>query len=105
MVALDWFWETSSARARSHWKLGSQNGTALACVADVSAKAQVDEMFDTVIEQFGRVDVLVNNAGIVEPDAALEQRADEVARIGGAAPRVPDNVAGRHVARGRSVST
>ena len=45
----------------------TSGGTALACVADVSDKAQVDQMFDTVIEQFGRVDVLVNNAALVKP--------------------------------------
>lgn len=32
-------------------------------VADVSSKAQVDAMFDAVMDRFGTVDVLVNNAG------------------------------------------
>jgi 3-oxoacyl-[acyl-carrier protein] reductase len=45
----------------------ASGGTALACVADVSNKAQVDSLFDMVMAEFGAVDVLVNNAGLVNP--------------------------------------
>lgn len=38
-------------------------GGAMSFVADVSSKAQVDAMFDAVVERFGTVDILVNNAG------------------------------------------
>ena len=38
-------------------------GGAMTYVADVSSKAQVDAMFDAVMDRFGTVDVLVNNAG------------------------------------------
>ena len=37
---------------------------AIGIAADVSNKAQVDNLITKTIEQFGRVDVLVNNAGI-----------------------------------------
>ena len=40
-----------------------EGGGAMTYVADVSSKAQVDAMFDAVIDRFGTVDVLVNNAG------------------------------------------
>jgi NAD(P)-dependent dehydrogenase (short-subunit alcohol dehydrogenase family) len=40
-------------------------GQALAVVADVSRKSEVDRLFDATLERFGRVDVLVNNAGLV----------------------------------------
>jgi 3-oxoacyl-[acyl-carrier protein] reductase len=33
-------------------------------VADVSDKSQVDRLFDSVLERFGTVNVLVNNAGL-----------------------------------------
>lgn len=36
---------------------------AMAIAADVSDKAQVDAMFDRLLERFGTIDVLVNNAG------------------------------------------
>lgn len=35
----------------------------VAIAADVSSKAQVDAMFDSLLAQFGAIDVLVNNAG------------------------------------------
>ena len=40
-------------------------GVALAVTADVSDKNQVDRLFDATLERFGTVDVLVNNAGLV----------------------------------------
>ena len=40
--------------------------------ADVSDENQVREMFAHVVEKFGRVDVLVNNAGIQKPCASHE---------------------------------
>ncbi|GAC1586449.1 MAG: SDR family oxidoreductase [Ktedonobacteraceae bacterium] len=43
----------------------TQGGLAVSGVADVSEKSQVDRLFDTVLERFGRVDVLVNNAGVI----------------------------------------
>jgi len=43
----------------------TQGGQAISGVADVSEKSQVDRLFDTVLERFGKVDVLVNNAGVI----------------------------------------
>jgi NAD(P)-dependent dehydrogenase (short-subunit alcohol dehydrogenase family) len=44
----------------------TRGGLAVAGVADVSNKIQVDHLFDSVLERFGTVDVLVNNAGLVD---------------------------------------
>jgi NAD(P)-dependent dehydrogenase (short-subunit alcohol dehydrogenase family) len=41
---------------------------ALAVQADVSSKAQVDDMFDAVVARWGTVDILVNNAGNIYAD-------------------------------------
>jgi 3-oxoacyl-[acyl-carrier protein] reductase len=52
----------------------SAGGKAIAVQADVADAAAVKAMFDQAISAFGRVDVLVNNAGIMPP--ALPQLAD-----------------------------
>ena len=42
----------------------AKGGEVLALNTDVTSKAQVDEMTKKAFERFGRIDVLVNNAGI-----------------------------------------
>jgi NAD(P)-dependent dehydrogenase (short-subunit alcohol dehydrogenase family) len=49
----------------------SSNHRATGCVADVSSIIDVDRMFDDVMQKFGGVDVLVNNAGIAGPTAGI----------------------------------
>lgn len=46
--------------------------TALGLVVDVTQRPMVDGMVKTVLEKFGRIDVLVNNAGITQ-DARLQK--------------------------------
>jgi NAD(P)-dependent dehydrogenase (short-subunit alcohol dehydrogenase family) len=43
-----------------------------ASVTDVADSAAVDTLFDEVADRYGRLDVLVNNAGIAGPTAAVE---------------------------------
>ncbi|WP_375436576.1 SDR family NAD(P)-dependent oxidoreductase [uncultured Hymenobacter sp.] len=52
-------------------------GQALAVQADVSQPADVKRLFAEAIAHFGRVDVLVNNAGIMEL-ALLKDTTDEL---------------------------
>lgn len=47
-----------------------RGGEALACVGDVSIPTDVQRMVDAVVERWGQVDLLVNNAGI-EPTASI----------------------------------
>ncbi|AVR95945.1 SDR family oxidoreductase [Pseudoduganella armeniaca] len=49
-------------------------GSAIAVQADVADSAAVARLFDAVLERFGRVDVLVNNAGVMP--AQLPRLAD-----------------------------
>jgi len=51
-------------------------GQALAVQADVSQAADVHQLFTTAIARFGRVDVLVNNAGIMKL-SLLKDTTDE----------------------------
>lgn len=55
-------------------------GTAIAVAADVSKDAQVRSLVDGVVQEFGRLDVLVNNAGWSTrvPHRQLEDLTDEI---------------------------
>ena len=43
----------------------AEGGTALVCPTDVTDRAQVQALADATLDAFGRIDVLVNNAGIM----------------------------------------
>lgn len=47
--------------------------TAIAVQADVADETQVLHMFEAIDREFGRLDVLVNNAGMLEKQMRLEQ--------------------------------
>ncbi len=48
--------------------IAASGGSALALAADVSDAAQVDRLFDSALTRFGTVDVLVNNAGLINTE-------------------------------------
>lgn len=49
-----------------------KGGEAVAYKMDVSSVADINQVFDRVIEKFGRLDILVNNAGVYLSKMALE---------------------------------
>ena len=51
-------------------------GQAKACGCDVTDSKAVSDMIDGIVEEFGRIDVLVNNAGITR-DGLLIRMSDE----------------------------
>ena len=51
-------------------------GTAVAVTGDLSEQAVVDQVAATAVERFGGVDVLVNNAGIMDRMSAVADVAD-----------------------------
>jgi len=59
-------------QALSH-ELSLGGGRALAVTTDVAQFAQVQHLADTVIETYGRIDVLINNAGLM-PLSPLDRR-------------------------------
>lgn len=56
-------------------------GEGLAIKVDVTKKAEVDEMVKKTIEKFGKVDVLVNNAGIAPMVSFLEMKEEDWDRV------------------------
>lgn len=47
-------------------QLNAKGGRAIPICADVSVRSQVEAMVETVVKELGRIDVLVNNAGIAQ---------------------------------------
>ena len=59
---------------------GTGRGAA-AIVADVTRSADVNRMVEEAVVAFGRVDILLNNAGVTSPKTALELTDDDWHRI------------------------
>ncbi len=49
--------------------IAARGGDALLVMADITRRAEVDAMIDTVAQRFGRLDILVNNAAVRHEEA------------------------------------
>ena len=58
----------------------AQGGDAIAVQADVSKPGDVKQLFDKAIERYGRIDVLVNNAGIMITKLIKDTTDEDFAR-------------------------
>jgi len=58
-------------------EIKSKGGEAIAIHADVSHEAQVDSLVKSAIDTWGRVDVLVNNAGITRDTLLLRMKLED----------------------------
>jgi NADP-dependent 3-hydroxy acid dehydrogenase YdfG len=62
-------------------ELTGRGGKALAVATDVTQREQVQKMVDAAVQTYGRVDVMINNAGLM-PQAPLERlKVDEWDRM------------------------
>jgi NADP-dependent 3-hydroxy acid dehydrogenase YdfG len=57
-------------------ELNAAGGKALAMATDVTKAEQVQKLVDAAVEKYGRVDVIINNAGLM-PHSPLERRKIE----------------------------
>jgi NAD(P)-dependent dehydrogenase (short-subunit alcohol dehydrogenase family) len=55
----------------------SSGAKVLALAADVSKSADVERLVDETVERFGRIDVLVNNAGVLGPRVEILEYPEE----------------------------
>lgn len=51
-------------------------GTCMPLICDVSSRKQVDTMISKTVDTFGRLDILINNAGLLIP-GTIEETSDE----------------------------
>lgn len=58
-------------------EIAAMGGEAIALQADVGKADQVDSLFNAVMEKWGRVDVLVNNAGIARDTLLLRMKLED----------------------------
>ena len=62
-------------------ELTGSGGKALAVATDVTDREQVQELVDTAVQTYGRIDVMINNAGLM-PQSPLERlKIDEWDRM------------------------
>ena len=54
-------------------EISNEGATAFALATDVTDAAQVQRLVDTAVERYGRIDVILNNAGLM-PQSPLERR-------------------------------
>ena len=62
-------------------EITQQGGRASAIVTDVASAAQVQTLVDSAVDAYGRIDVILNNAGVM-PHSPLERRKiDDWSRV------------------------
>ncbi|MGL5795135.1 MAG: 3-oxoacyl-[acyl-carrier-protein] reductase [Waterburya sp.] len=58
-------------------EINTAGGEAIALQADVSQSAEVDNLIKQTLDKFGRIDVLVNNAGITKDTLLLRMKLEQ----------------------------
>ncbi len=76
-LAANWYYVAIIGRREDELKetvrlAGADSARMLAVPGDVTDEGDVKKLFDAAVEQFGRVDLLFNNAGVVLPATPVE---------------------------------
>ena len=61
-------------------RIQAAGGTALAVSGDVTSAADQQQLIERTLAEFGRIDVLVNNAGVPLPKSFVESTVEELRR-------------------------
>lgn len=69
IVLADWNEETAAQIAE---EIKSSGGQAIATKADTSKKEDAEAMVEVAVKEFGRLDILINNAGITRDSSLLK---------------------------------
>jgi NADP-dependent 3-hydroxy acid dehydrogenase YdfG len=62
-------------------EIEAAGGSALAVTADITERVQAERAVQTVIDRFGRLDILINNAGLMLLGSVLDQDVKEWERM------------------------
>lgn len=62
-------------------KITAEGGEAVAVPTDVTRRADVDALVDTAIRRYGRVDVMINNSGIMPIAPLVDRKVEEWDRM------------------------
>ncbi|MEY2832087.1 MAG: hypothetical protein RLZZ574_1345, partial [Cyanobacteriota bacterium] len=68
---------SSEAAEATVKEITDAGGEAIAVQADVSQSAEVDNLIKATLDKFGRIDVLVNNAGITKDTLLLRMKPEQ----------------------------
>ena len=61
-------------------EIESAGGKAIATKTDVTDSKEVEQMAQRTIEKFGKIDILINNAGIIARSPVMDMKEDELDR-------------------------
>lgn len=66
-----------SVAAATAKELADEGGKAIPCVADIRFLDQAQKLMDTAVREFGKLDILINNAGIARDGLAGRMSEDQ----------------------------
>lgn len=61
--------------------INKYNGKSLVIKCDISSESEVKNMIDTIINEFGKIDILINNAGIAIDNDIYDKSKDEFMKV------------------------